>query len=706
MKLLGLCLLAIVTQVTASKLRFAEDSDKPLHRAHHHAKHHRLLKKQLKQRSRVQDTYQASQIAGGCNASIPPENGDVGDCSSVLASGGTCTPTCNLGYVLSGVSSCNSGTLVSATCSGSPCAVKAPTNGTVGNCPTQLPDGGQCSPQCDNGFTINGKSSCTLGAFSSATCSPSYCVATAPTNGVLGSCPGQIPHGASCSPTCNTGYSLTGLSHCTYGTFGSAACLPSACDSSQPPANGAVGDCPAQLGDGQSCQPKCNNGFSVSGKSSCTLGQLTPVTCVARPCSVSAPENGGSGNCPYDDKYLPHSGTCAPTCNPGYTVSGLTSCNKGVLFPATCSPSSCVFKAPDNGVADACPNTLAHGTSCSPKCNSGYSLLGLSSCVFGALSSATCAPNPCAVQAPVNGNLGSCSPQLTHSGTCVPGCNVGYSVNGVSSCSLGTFTSASCSPASCTAQAPINGTFGTCQGQLKHGETCAPTCNEGYAVSGLSTCNMGSLSTAVCNPLSCTTEAPTNGASGNCQGKLQHGGICAPACDTGYSLVGLSSCSFGTFSTATCVPSNCTLEAPANGVRGNCSTNMIHGDSCSPTCNAGYVLSGPSSCSFGSIKRSTCEQVIKVTLQNNGQNYCSTYCGTNMNNELAGWAGACCLSATTNDGKSISCTEYATQPIKCNCKRSDATPFGDGSNPLDSNFVCPEVIKPNSTSSNVSATSM
>jgi len=53
-----------------------------------------------------------------CDASAAPANGAVGDCTSSLASGSTCQPTCNTGYTVSGSSSCSAGTLTAATCYG------------------------------------------------------------------------------------------------------------------------------------------------------------------------------------------------------------------------------------------------------------------------------------------------------------------------------------------------------------------------------------------------------------------------------------------------------------------------------------------------------------------------------------------------------------------------------------------------------------
>ena len=55
-----------------------------------------------------------------CDASVPPTNGGVGNCTNTLASGATCEPTCDAGYTVSGASSCTAGTLTAATCDVNP----------------------------------------------------------------------------------------------------------------------------------------------------------------------------------------------------------------------------------------------------------------------------------------------------------------------------------------------------------------------------------------------------------------------------------------------------------------------------------------------------------------------------------------------------------------------------------------------------------
>jgi hypothetical protein len=52
------------------------------------------------------------------------------------------------------------------------------------------------------------------------------------------------------------------------------------CDASSPPANGAVGDCTSVFESGTTCQPVCDPGYAVSGPSTCKDGVLSPAVCI------------------------------------------------------------------------------------------------------------------------------------------------------------------------------------------------------------------------------------------------------------------------------------------------------------------------------------------------------------------------------------------------------------------------------------------
>ena len=111
------------------------------------------------------------------------------------------------------------------------------------------------------------------------------------------------------------------------------------CDASTPPANGAVGNCTDQLLSGTTCQPVCDPGYFAPEPSVCDDGVLTPAVCV-RYCNASAPPaNGGVGDCV---EYMLSDTTCQPTCDEGYIVSGKSSCDAAfTLTAADCRELSC-----------------------------------------------------------------------------------------------------------------------------------------------------------------------------------------------------------------------------------------------------------------------------------------------------------------------------------------------------------------------------
>jgi len=59
--------------------------------------------------------------------------------------------------------------------------------------------------------------------------------------------------------------------------------------------------------------------------------------------------------------------------------------------------------------------------------------------------------------------------------------------------------------------APTNGVVGTCTNSLASGSTCQPTCDSGYTVSGTSSCTAGTLTAATC---AASPSSPAAGGSG------------------------------------------------------------------------------------------------------------------------------------------------------------------------------------------------
>ena len=161
-----------------------------------------------------------------------------------------------------------------------PCdASSPPANGTVGDCTSELASGSTCQPTCDQGYAVSGPSVCENSVLSPAICIPFCNASTPPANGAVGNCTDQLLSGTACQPACDPGYFVSGPSVCDDGVLTPAVCVRY-CDASAPPANGGVGDCVEYLSSGTTCQPTCDEGYIVSGKTSCdAAGTLTAADC-------------------------------------------------------------------------------------------------------------------------------------------------------------------------------------------------------------------------------------------------------------------------------------------------------------------------------------------------------------------------------------------------------------------------------------------
>jgi len=210
-----------------------------------------------------------------------PYNGHAGSCPANLAHGSSCIPGCNAGYRISGQNLCSFGNLT--TVAGCSCdASSPPINGQVGDCTNMLDHGSTCRPTCNTGYTLFGASSCKSGTLAAAKCSPSPCdTSTAPDNGYVGSCNEMIPHQSSCQPGCMAGYTVSGASSCRFGQLIAATCHPSPCTTNAP-LHGTMGTCKSSITHGSKCQLHCGTGFVISGTSHCSFGYLSPVKCTLR----------------------------------------------------------------------------------------------------------------------------------------------------------------------------------------------------------------------------------------------------------------------------------------------------------------------------------------------------------------------------------------------------------------------------------------
>ena len=123
-----------------------------------------------------------------------------------------------------------------------------------------------------------------------------------------------------------------------------------------------------------------------------------------------------------------------------------------------------------------------------------------------------------------------------------------------------------------------------------------------YAVSGKTTCSLDNkLTAAKCPATSCKVEAPANGMAGDCPAFLASSKSCTPTCKEGFSASGPTHCDMGKLTaTSICKEAGCTgIVAPVNGGLGTCTAEMDSCTTCEFTCNEGYARSGRTACTQG-----------------------------------------------------------------------------------------------------------
>ena len=547
-------------------------------------------------------------VPDSCDGLVVPDHGMAGTCRSELAHEEACQMACDAGYTISGNTTCTFGVVSNAQCTPNSCAVpSAIEHGTMGDCPATLPHGRTCKPRCEPGYELDRPLSCQLGELTASTCVARACShVTPPLHAASnGDCGDELDHGESCSPECDVGYTIHGKTECSKGTLIKAECRPDDCHGIRAPVNGSLGDCTETLAHGKVCTPACEVGYtSASGPILCNAGALSDTPrCTPKSCHIAAPPvHGTMGTC---KKELAHSETCRPECKRGYTLSREMSCSAGLLTTAVCTEEGCPVEAPSNGAMGACPATLAHGESCRPTCDPGYSLVNETSCHLGVSTPSLCLPDACHVSAPANGDLGTCAATMEHGSTCEPVCDDGYALDGAMSCFAGELTKvARCVPKSCDMTPPVNGKMGSCPSKLADGQTCEPVCLDGFSLDIATSCTKGILDKSSCLPVHCTVSPPDDGNMGECDIELLHGESCRPGCSDGYTLEGQLTCAKGVFTqVARCVPKPCRIDD--DSTCDEKSRFVPHGDSYKPTCPPGFVLSGgPLTCNAGTFSGS------------------------------------------------------------------------------------------------------
>jgi hypothetical protein len=333
-----------------------------------------------------------------CDASSTITNGALNDCTSTLAHGATCTPTCDSGYTLSGIRSCSAGMLDdSAMCTMTSDSTSPAPEGPVhlGGGWTRVrhvPSGNTWHPATDHlaGTAVYGNSE-----DDSASWSVNFEDAVPGYNSFLFST-GDGVYWLAASKEAVVGEHYSNV----YRSVISSS-LTSAEHQVKWYNRAAFPEDPwVSLKDHYTAANEIflygAASFSASTHNKALLDHSGADVYIRISCTVTLPTNGGMGDCPSS---LPSGSSCTPTCDSGYTLSGSRSCSAGILTDtAVCSGNSCDASGaiPNGDPGSACTSTLAHWSSCTPTCNTGYTLSGTRSCSAGILTDNTnCEPDPC-----------------------------------------------------------------------------------------------------------------------------------------------------------------------------------------------------------------------------------------------------------------------------------------------------------------------
>jgi len=320
-----------------------------------------------------------------------------------------------------------------------------------------------------------------------------------------------------------------------------------------------------------------------------------------------------------------------------------------------------------NGLMSPCGDVLDSGSSCTPTCNTGYTLSGTKSCSAGTLTdTAVCNPNPCDASGVIaNGAPGSgCTSTLAHGSSCTPTCNDGYTLSGTRSCSAGTLTNtAVCNPNDCTASLDDpnkNGDDGVfyCINEGTIGGTtddCTCTCQSGYGGSGCETAGACSASTD-------SSKDGTDGSiycinSGGTAGGTV--GSCECTCKPGHEGNGCETASACTASS----------DSSKDGTDGTLHCSGLHGTiggttgNCTCTCEAGYGGSGCETASACSASSNSTKD------GSDGTFYCINGGGT-----ISGTAGSCeCTCKSGYIGLSCETASSPSQKAKETKEKAEKT---------------------------------
>jgi len=275
-----------------------------------------------------------------------------------------------------------------------------------------------------------------------------------------------------------------------------------------------VSDCVATP-DGQTCHPKCSEGYDLEGDVLCVDGEWFGGLCAAKPCG--APEVAHSSKAMAVCKGLPEGSVCTLDCSVGYSPNG-------EVLPAPDMHQVITVSASMTRLALRCVAGAWVGASCQP---------------------AAC-PSPPAIRHADTSTVSQCIGLQSGQRCTKIACDQGHELAEAPLCSNGAFQGGVCREASCN-EAPTveNGSKEQpqCAGR-QSGAACPLRCQMGYQPSGDHICWRGIWHAATCNAGCGPVLAGVTGALdvSHCTG-VQWGGMCPLVCDMGYRRTGDLKCS-------------------------------------------------------------------------------------------------------------------------------------------------------------------
>ena len=527
-----------------------------------------------------------------CDASTPPQDGGVGDCTDTLVSGSTCVPACNPGFKPSGATSCTDRVLTRTLCIDTSCdASAALANGGLGDCTASLASGSACTPTCDAGYVMVGRRACISGELidTAACVIPTPFADSAALKAAVDNCLAAVPSGEKCCSIGGADCGVAGLVDMPDWDVSQVTSMVSLFYT-KTYFNQDIGQWDTSR--------VTNMGSMFAGATAFNqdvgrwdTSQVTNMASMFRGAAAFSRDIGK-----WDTSQV---------TNMRYMFEGAAAFSGDISAWDT-------FKADTNDIFSSAAAWHSRYTNCGHSsshaaCSEFTSYASSSGASYGPPSAWVRKDNACDASTPPEpgGGVGDCTDTLMSGSTCVPACHPTNMVEsgGVYSCTDRVLTSSvTCVPApACDASAaPINGgvvkgTPGDCTASLESGSTCQPTCESGYTVSGPTSCVSGVLHAATCerNCAGGFTFTLANGGVGDCVDILAGGSSCTPSCDAGYALNGARTCVDGTIEdTTSCKSPPFADSAALKAAVDNCLEAVPSGEKCCSTGGADCGAAG------------------------------------------------------------------------------------------------------------------